>query len=294
MFWRFFARRLVLAALVLVGGCVAVPTQDLNNYREAFLEARNAGTVLYDDLSAVIVRQTGNTREDKSCTSVNGAPPLCFDPKTVLRGSEAPRDPAIQARIVALKTVATYNLALADLAEGKSETEIAGRIEELTGLVGDVVSLAPIPFGKLAAFASGPVVETFKQFVTRLERAQASAAIRQSILTESGTVDQIIDLLIADTGKMYDVYYIFQGDIAVHQPAAADRKREADRISKFHESLTAYVQLLKQSKQSLASLRKAAQEQTGSITNVRAVIVEATEIRRAAENFWNAVRELHQ
>jgi putative component of toxin-antitoxin plasmid stabilization module len=212
----------------------------------------------------------------------------------VLRGSEAPRDPAIQARIVALKTVATYNLALADLAEGKSETEIAGRIEELTGLVGDVVSLAPIPFGKLAAFASGPVVETFKQFVTRLERAQASATIRQSILTESGTVDQIIDLLIADTGKMYDVYYIFQGDIAVHQPAAADRKREADRISKFHESLTAYVQLLTQSKQSLASLRKAAQEQTGSITNVRAVIVEATEIRRAAENFWNAVRELHQ
>jgi hypothetical protein len=264
--------------------------QDLTDYRDAFIEAKNAGDMLYDELAAVIEQRTGTAEAASPCAlPASGAAPRCFDPNEVLGEISARRDPAIQARRMALRTVAEYNLAIADLVEGKSAEEMQSRVGALAGLIGDLAALASVTAGGLPALVVAPAAASVGQVATRLEQAAAVKNARQSLLQNAGIVDQIIDLLIADTRSMYDVYLIGQTSIALKEPTREATQREQAKIAKFHQSLTAYVKLLWQTKTSLAALISALNSgRQGSDV----VVAQATAIKQVSANFWQSVREL--
>lgn len=281
------------ALLLCLGfsGCTTIPTQEMTTFREAFLQAKAAGTALYDELGAVIAKAGPTEKRAASCNS--DRPPTCFDPNSVLVGGGTARDPAIQARIVALDTVVAYTLAVSDLIEGKSQAQISSRIDDLAGLATDLAALAGSPSAGLASLGTSAAVGSFKQLASRLEKARAAAAVRQSLHAESPVIAEIIDLLIADTKLMYDVYFLYQGKVAIRS-AAADRARETAKITQFHESLTAYVLLLASTKRSLATLNQALDRPANDIASIRAVVTDAADIKTSADKFWKAVRELHQ
>jgi hypothetical protein len=190
---------------------------------------------------------------------------------------------------MALRTVAEYNLAIADLVEGKSAEEMQSRVGALAGLIGDLAALASVTAGGLPALVVAPAAASVGQVATRLEQAAAVKNARQSLVQNAGIVDQIIDLLISDTRSMYDVYLIGQTSIALKEPTREATQREQAKIAKFHQSLTAYVKLLWQTKTSLAALISALNSgRQGSDV----VVAQATAIKQVSANFWQSVREL--
>jgi len=292
-----FRVRLLLLAMTfatLAGNGLAMPDEELTVYREAFVDAKNAGDVLYAELASVIEKRTSTTGDapaNPCAVSASGAPPRCFDPNLVVGNAGTVGDPAIQARRLALRTVAEYNLAIADLVEGKSAEEVQSRVGGLAALAGELAVLASATAGGLPALVAGPAVATIGNVASRLEQGAATANARRSLLQNSVIINQIVDLLIADTKPMYDVYLIGQSSIALREPTREATQREQAKITRFHESLTAYVKLLRQAKISMAGLVSAAN--TGrKLPDPRAILGEATGIRDAAAAFWQAVRTL--
>jgi hypothetical protein len=292
-----FRVRLLLLALIFAtaaGSSLASPDDELTIYREAFVEAKNAGDILYGELAAVIEKRTATPADapaNPCVVSASGAPPRCFDPDQVVNKTGVVGDPAIQARRLALRTVAEYNLAIADLAEGKSADEIQSRVSGLAALAGELAVLASATAGGLPALVAGPAVATIGNVASRLEQGAATANARRSLLQNAGMINQIIDLLIADTRPMYDVYLIGQSSIALREPTREATQKEQAKITRFHESLTAYVKLLRQAKASMAGLISAANTNR-KLPDPRVVIGEAMGIKEASAAFWQAVRNL--
>ena len=289
-----WARALAAIFVLWISGCVAVPEQELTNYREAYVAAQGAGEILYGEVAAVIARNAGASAE--GCPTVNGIF-RCFNPRTAISGGSADEDPSIAARRLALEVIATYNLAIVDLAEGKTSEALQSRIGELQGLVGDLLTLATVSSSGLAGLMSQPVLASFKALAGRLEAMRGTATARRSILAERDTVIELIDLLIADTPRMYALYSLGQNIIAIEIAAkfgrnSAEAVAERQKIAAFHASLTAYVKLLDKTKDSLNRLADAIASGGTSLSDLRAVVREATEMRNSADAFWVAVREL--
>lgn len=286
--YSFLRRVVALVVLLIASGCISVPEQDLAAYRSAYAEAQSAGDLLYDEISALIARR-GKTAGG-SCPTANGVP-SCFEPASVASGGRSLEDPAIQARRAALDIIATYNIAIAELAEGKSAEALERNVGELTGLARDLASLASIG-GGLPAFLTGPALGSLGAMAERLDLARARAAVRQSLLAERATIEALIDELIADTPRMYDIYLIGQGDIASNETTPEGVRREFGKIAKYHESLAAYVRLLRQTKESLGRLVASLSVRGNGVAEARTLIRETTELRRLAEDFWNTVRDV--
>jgi hypothetical protein len=285
-----------LAALLFVGlaGCTAVPGQELTTYREAFLEARNAGDLLYDEISAIIALNAGGGGTDE-CGPNEVGHPKCFDPRTVDRGGRKNEDASIRARRLSLELVGEYNLALIDLAEGKSATDLGTRIGEIGGLANDLLLVAGVSSGGLPALLAPAAVSSLKGLVTRLERLRANAAVRQSILDERETVEALIDELIADTPRMYKIYQAHQIGVwfAVARSKgkeSPDAKAEFDRIPAYHEALAAYVRILERTREAQGRLIETTASGGRSVADLRAFIAEAIEIKNSAGAFWNQIR----
>ncbi|NVK33189.1 MAG: hypothetical protein HWE23_01840 [Rhodobacteraceae bacterium] len=277
-----------------ISGCMGIPDQELTNYREAYIEAQKAGDLLYDDLAAAVVRAGGGPAAS-NCVRNNNTP-TCFDPSVALNGG-APADiPAIRARRLALSAIETYNLAVVDVLEGKRGDALATRIDNLKGLVGDLLLLGSVTTGPLPALVAGNSAQLLGALVKRLDRFASQQQVRASLVDNAETVETLITLLIRDTKPMYNLYRTSQGKYAVELELSGGSRNKAAlaayaRIASYHDQLTAYVQLLAQTRSSFAQLIESLNNSQVSTSDLRATIREAIEIRKAAENFWAEVRK---
>ena len=204
-------------------------------------------------------------------------------------------DASIRARRLSLELVGEYNLALVDLAEGKSATDLGTRIGDLSGLANDLLLVAGVSTGGLPALLAPAVVSSLSALAARLERMRANAAARQSILDERETVEALIDELIADTPRMYKIYKAHQIGVwfAVARSKgkeSPDAKAEFDRIPAYHEALAAYVRILERTREAHGRLIETTASGGSSVADLRAFIAEAIEIKNSAGAFWNQIR----
>jgi hypothetical protein len=283
---RFFVALFLLG----VAGCTGVPGEELATYREAFLEAKNAGDLLYNELGAAVGRAGGQPAK-QDCSQQGTRAPKCFDPDIAAADGGGSSIPAIRARLLALETVALYNLAVVDLLDGKSGDAWRGRIEQLSGVAKDLIALTSVSAGPLPALLAGPAAGMLAGLVKRLDDLRTRQLAAQSIEANAPVIRELIALLIDDTRRMYDLYLKAQGKHAIELELAAGSNNatvqaEYAKITAYHQQLTAYVKLLEQTRESLDRLLDVMNSGAATAGDLRAVIREAVEIRLAAEAFW--------
>jgi|GEM_PF-2705877 len=304
---RIFWPSIAFAGAVLLAGCAGVPVETLRTYSDAFLQARDAGDLLYDEISPIV---SGKTVSKQTCGTSALGYPQCFNPRTALGTSNTRRneDPSIKARRDALATVALYNSMLVDLAEGKSAEAFTARIDTLASLAGAVAALGVIPSGGLSALIV-PGAAYASQMASRFETARANGLVRQSILDSKGDIQELLAALADDTPQIYRVFLAAREKdlVAINfdRNAARLAKNEAaqaraqkryqatlDSITQFHEALTAYVQLLDRTSQALDSLVAAAAQEPGTAASLTLLAREAADIRAKSEAFWETIRDV--
>jgi hypothetical protein len=288
-------RLALLGALLVLLGCVGVPKQELDSYRTAYSEAKNAGELLYDEISGIISAQNGGG--SGGCSSSAGAFPKCFNPLEVTRSGRRNEDASILARRLSLALLEEYNTILLDLAEGKSQADIKRNIEGLAGLANDLLAVSGVTSGGLAALLQGPVVGALSSFALKLEGLRANEAVRQALIADRPTISALFEALISDTPKMYEIFkahQIGQWNAAqkAHGIASPEAKRELDRIGAFHSALAAYVNLLEATRKSHSLLADSAASRINSIDDIRSFVAGAIDIRQSAAEFWNKIREV--
>lgn len=290
----------VLCSWILLSAaaaCTSIPDQELTSYREAYIEAQKAGDLLYDELSAAVLR-AGLAPANSNCIRKRNAP-ACFDP-SVARANGTPADiPSIRARRTALASVENYNLAIIDLLEGKQGDALSARIEELRATAGDLLVLGQITTGPLPALIGGQSAALLGKLVKQLEKLASVEQAKASLTQNAPVVDEMIQLLIDDTPRMYNLYQKAQGKYAVEVELSGGTGNKAARveyakIGAYHDQLTAYVNLLDQTKSSFQQLVFTLENGTSSTADLRANIRSAIEIRKAADEFWTEVRKAKQ
>ncbi|WP_417686386.1 hypothetical protein [Roseibium sp.] len=295
-------------ALLTVAGCAGVPVETLRAYSDAFQQARSAGDLLLDEISPIV--SSAGTGTAKTCGTSRLGYPQCFDPAVALGddGTRRNEDPSIRARRDALAVVTLYNSLLVDLAEGKSAAQFNERLDELVTLVNAVAAIGVVPSGGLTALV--PPSATFaKDMYGRLSRARANAAVRQAILDSKTDVQEMLDALLEDTPNIYKVFLrARERDLIVanHEANAARLNEDAtaraaalkrvdairQSISDFHDSLTAYAQLLNSTSKALDTLVAAAGQQPGTVESLTRIAIEAAEIREKSDAFWAEIRDV--
>lgn len=305
---RLFCASIALAGALFLAACADVPVETLRTYADAFQQARDAGDLLYDEISPIVSGRTSSS-EDSCGISALGYP-RCFNPRTALGASGTRRneDPSIKARRDALATVALYNSMLVDLAEGKTADAFTTRIDTLASLAGAVAALGVIPSGGLSALIV-PGAAFASQMASRFETARANGLVRQSILDSKGDIQELLAALADDTPQIYKVFLAAREKdlVAINfdRNAARLAKNEAaqaraqkryqatlDSITQFHEALTAYVQLLDRTSQALNSLVTAAAQEPGTAASLTLLAREAADIRTTSEAFWETIRDV--
>jgi hypothetical protein len=322
-FW--LARLFKLTAIAFIGqslaACTSIPKQDLTAYTSAFDQFSVAGNLLLDEISPFVSSvppegaEGAETAEIKSCESDGKPYPPCFDPNLVPRSSglRINEDPSITARRAALEIATRYNALLVALAEGQSVEVINQQFDQLTGLAGAAVGaltaagVAAGPYGILVPVA----LELFKDLAARFEQARANDTVRQSLIASESDIKQLFTLMIEDMPAIYDIYREGQQheivrlsdvknrarlskDDAAKEGAEKDIARKEQQIAAFHESLGAYVRLLRGADQSLDTLVRALQDPQVSAVEVDAFIRDAVEMKVAAGSFLNLVSEVRQ
>ncbi|MTI04041.1 hypothetical protein E1180_00720 [Roseibium denhamense] len=283
--------------LLLAAACTAFPEQELTSYREAYLEAEKAGDLLYDELSAAVIR-AGQAPAGSNCVRGTRAP-ACFDPDVARNSGKVADIPSIAARRTALAAVANYNLAIVDLLEGKRGDALSERIVTLSGIAGDLLILGQIASGPLPALVGGQSAALLGNLVKQLDAAVSAQQARETLIANEALVEDMLQALIDDTPGMYRLYQSAQGKYAVEVELAGGTGNKAARaeyakIGAFHDQLTAYVKLLDQTRASFRQLLVSLKNGTPTTADVRANIRTAIEIRAAAEAFWSEVRKASQ
>ncbi|WP_299472926.1 hypothetical protein [uncultured Roseibium sp.] len=310
----FLGERAALAALFLpllsfVAGCSGIPVETLTTYADAFTQARDAGDLLLDEISPIVSGRTTSSGNAKCGTSRLGYP-QCFDPSVARsgNGTRINEDPAIVARRDALSVVSIYNGMLVDIAEGKNTAAFNNRVDELTTLANSVSAIGVVPSGGLSALVP-PSATYARDIAQRFGQARANAAVRQSILQSKGDIQELLQALGDDTSQIYTIFLrareIDLVNIRAERRIAelsgntqavglANKKFSATSrsIAEFHESLTAYVELLEQTSTALDVLVAAAETPQVTVANLTKVAVEAEEVRRRSDEFWVAIRKV--
>ena len=284
--------------LLAMAACTAFPDQELTSYREAYIEAQKAGDLLYDELSAAVVR-AGQAAPGSNCvhkTRTRRAP-TCFDPAVARADGTAADIPSIRARRTALETVELYNLAVLDVLEGKQGDALSTRIGELRDVASDLLVLGRVTVGPLPALIGGQSAALLGSLVKQLDKFTSEQRARASLAKNAPVVNDLIQLLIDDTPKMYNLYQKAQGKYAVEVELSGSGKAAAAEYAKigaYHDQLTAYVKLLDQTKASFNQLVFALENGTASTAELRSNIRQAIEVRKAAEAFWKEVRKANR
>jgi hypothetical protein len=194
-------------------------------------------------------------------------------------------------RRLALQVLTEYSLALVELSEGKSAEELKSSINDIAAAASGIVSIAGVTTGVLPAVFAGPIVSSLSDLAADLERARSAEAVRHSLLDQRETIAQLIDALIADTPQMYEIYYHSQ-QLAVLKASGVEITAMRQNTTAYHDSLAAYVAILRQAKATHARLATVAGTPSNTPSDFRLMVEEAAKIQAKADTFWDAVRKL--
>jgi hypothetical protein len=294
---RYRLLAILALAVTALSACAALPQQELRGYSGAFEATREAGTEIYGRLDVAVARAArlaaGQTVAD--CGPARPAP-KCFDPADSLPRAPEPREPSIKARLATFDAVAFYNETLLALAGGATTQTLERRLDALGGALDQAVAIggavAPGAGLALPPLLGGPIRAGFTELATTVEAALANAEARAALVENRALIDEAIDLLIADTAPVYDLYLAAQGSVASSAPGAplsAEAAAEFARIAEFHTALGAYVVLLDQLSASHDRLHAALTESADPESQFNAAVEQAVEIGAAASAFRDAI-----
>lgn len=285
---KFFSCALAAVSLL---GCSPLPQAEFTSYLEISDEATTSGEVIYGALNKVILREQNpaGAAARQDCAPSDKTP-SCFDPSFFLPDT-AITDPSVEARLLALETIAAYNDTLAALNSGESGAALTRRVEGLSGVAQNLLRVAPVG-GSVTAILGEPVLAAVGGLVGKLEGARARAAVRRSILEEAGTIKGIIRALIADTPAVYNLYAIGQNKYALSLPGgftSPEANAEHAKVGAMHESLGAYVVLLANTQKSIDVLTTALATQNADPATLQAAIDQTLELKLAARTLRQKV-----
>ncbi|ACS61308.1 hypothetical protein Rleg_6568 (plasmid) [Rhizobium leguminosarum bv. trifolii WSM1325] len=277
-----------LLSLIALAACATrIQPEDLKSLNTSFAEAQKAGDLLYDETAKVIASRAKQGKD--SCGTDAAGVPTCFNPQAI--GGGRNEDPSVAVRRLALQLLTEYSLALVELSEGKSADELKSSINDIAAAASGIVAIAGVTTGVLPAVFGGPIVSSLSDLAGDLERARSAEAIRRSLLQQRETIAQLIDALIADTPQMYKIYYLSQ-QLAVLKASGAEITAMRQNTTAYHDSLAAYVALLRQAKVTHTRLATVARTPSNTPADFRMMVEEAANIQAKADTFWDAVRKL--
>ena len=296
---------MVISIAVAACACMSVPVSELNTYRSSFRLAAEAGTVLLDQVAPIIARQVSDPeREEPRDCSLNFARyPKCFDPDLAAEHQVAEEHSSIRARRLMFDVVLLYNDLLLDIAEGRPVSAATERVNRLTNLLTTLATVVAsgAQFMPVINLAS----QGMQQLLERLRAPLSTAALRRALVLGGPTVQAILKALEDDTSQLFEVYArqkeleYTKADIAFLRASRKDQDTSAEEAAitaivadanNYHDSLRAYVLVLRQTAQALEALALAAQKPNLSLSDITMIAREAGAIRNEAREFWNQVR----
>lgn len=273
-------------AILVLGGCSALLTEDLQSFRSSFVEAQKAGDLLYDEIAIVIAAEDPDLDE---CGPDSTGTPTCFDPSQAASDTKRGEPSSVRARREALELVSEYTLALVEIAEGKPTADLQSNIGRIFALGKGIMGFFGVG-GQLGQIFSDPLQAAFGNFVGRIAGLRNNARVRASLVAEASLIAEVIDFLIEDTGRMYDIYYEYRNLQALRGNGAL--RDEMAKAAKYHEALNAYVVILEQAKATHARLIEEARRPVTSLGDMRVIIEEAAALKNSASEFWNVIRSV--
>lgn len=285
---------LKILTVVVLASCSPLPQKQIDTFVETTAEAGEAGRQVYIALDQSVASAQSTPAGASRCQLRNGNA-SCFDPDLYLPAPARAISPDIEVRLLALDAINAYSAALLAIASGATQSQVNARIDQLALVTGKAATLLGGSVATTAASILGPpTVTAFKELATTIESVRGTAAARSTIVAEQDTVDALIDALIEDTSKAFDLYSTAQGKIAsrVGSPLKPEFVEEQAKIGTYHLALQKYVALLAQTKISQAALVAAIVAPTGAFNSFDVALDQAIALRRSSEDFKNVIVNL--
>jgi hypothetical protein len=293
-FWVKFPL-LLLAFFLAMAACTSLPRAQLSAYLSVSEEAAEAGKAIYGALNSAVEfnkkRASGSQISRCAPTTSN---PKCFDPADFLPSLPV-TDPDIQARILALETVAAYNDTLVVLNSGQTGAELTKKIEAYGVLASRFATVASVATGGVAALLADGTIASVGTIAGRLETARAQFEIRESLAAQRDVIKALANALIQDTPQVYELYQTSQLIYARSRPGGprgTEGQREFAKIKAMHDSLGAYVVLLSYTADSLDTLVDAAEASVSDTETLNTALDQALEVKTAAQVLEKTIRQL--
>ncbi|MDE4208005.1 hypothetical protein PXL04_10195 [Phaeobacter gallaeciensis] len=220
--------------------------------------------------------------------------PICFNPVDFLPTPPV-TDPNIQARILALETVAAYNDTLVALSSGQTGAELTKKIDAYGSVAGRFATVAGVASGGVAVLLTDATIASVGTISGRLEAARAQFAVRESLVAQRDVIKALTTALIRDTPQVYELYQTSQLIYARTRPGGArgaEGQREFTKIKAMHDSLGAYVVLLANAADSFDTLVGAAETSVSDAETLNVALDQALEVKAAAQNLEKTTRQL--
>lgn len=287
---------LLLAFVLFVVACAALPSAQLANYLSVSTETEQAGKAIYGELDRAVTfnKQQASGQGSGNCSGSQNNPD-CFDPSDFLP-SPPISDPDILVRVLALETVSAYNDMLVSLNSGQSGARLSERVTSYTSAAGKFTAVLNGSTGGLSALLTTTTISQLGNLVAAVENARASIVVRESLNEQSTTIQALIVALIKDTPQVYDLYRTSQLIYARTRdggPRGAEGQREFAKISAMHKSLGAYVVLLGNTAESLELLTSATNAGASSPEALEQALEQALSVKSAAQALEETIRELN-
>ena len=189
---------IALHVILLLSGCVSVPTAQLQAYSKAYDEAKSAAILIYADAAPALV--AGGLKRAQFSASLG---PDVFDRDGC--GAVVASIAELRVRCQAMVALTGYNQALLDIAAGKSSDDILTQVDQAFN---SVSSLAVIVPGSSAAAALGNATTIFPALQGILGEAlklRDRAALRDALMQGSPYVRSLIQSLRDDVDHLYEV-----------------------------------------------------------------------------------------
>lgn len=281
--------RVCLIALLAFAmfSCARLPVAELTAYSENVTAAKTAGNQILDLVSPALAGKSSAPKQPCARNSQGVRP--CFAVDLALGGSQAQaNEPVdIQLRRLAFEVIETYTLVLVDISEGRSAQVVRARGTQLNETTRTFQSALA---GLVPAAPLGPIISAATEVAASITNASAHALGVRSVTEAEPDIRKLLQLLIADTPTLYDVYrsqfIADRGDLVLKKReleilgsglegaaleenqrqirqlaaqihAARSGSGNAVQLREFEEALTNYVRILDTTDAALVALRRA-------------------------------------
>jgi len=195
---RYISAIFVLILLALLWGCVTIPTQQFEAYKNAFDDVRASGEEVLLDYG--IAKSDYKKRLDAENVNeqLDEPDPLSFDAGAVIETE--PLDD-VGVRMHAWNVLAKYNEALTVVAQGGSPAEISAAVDGLTE------ALNEFPIEAIGDLAEDivPIAGVAKAALEIIERTIAAGRFIESVQSVYPEINKFLNLLESDAQNFYNI-----------------------------------------------------------------------------------------